>query len=362
MKASLFGSMMYVSPQEIPGGWPVAPAHYDRTIGLRSFHEGLEQIEFADRLGYDWVSFSEHHYSMTSVTPNPAITAAAALSRVRQARIAMLGHTLPLNNPVRVAEELAMLDNLSDGRLVVGWLRGTPNEYQAYGVNPAETREKMIESMELILRAWSEPQPFGWEGRYYQYRTVSVWPRPLQQPYPRSYVLGTSRESAAFAARHHLGLGFPFEPPSAFAESYQFYKEQCRQAGWEPTADDIVYRGTVYVAETDERAIAEGTPHLSAGRITANVLALQKRVSAAVSSADPNPRLLGAAYVSPESWSAINFAGSPDTVVRKLRQCHDECGAGVVDLMFQGPGLQHAKVMRSIELFGKEVLPRMREF
>jgi alkanesulfonate monooxygenase SsuD/methylene tetrahydromethanopterin reductase-like flavin-dependent oxidoreductase (luciferase family) len=86
----------------------------------------------------------------------------------------MLGHLLPLNNPVQVAEELGLLDNLTNGRLVMGFLRGTPNEDQVYGVNPAEGRGRLLESMDLILKALTEPQPFSWEGRYYQFRTVAV--------------------------------------------------------------------------------------------------------------------------------------------------------------------------------------------
>jgi alkanesulfonate monooxygenase SsuD/methylene tetrahydromethanopterin reductase-like flavin-dependent oxidoreductase (luciferase family) len=214
----MFGVLAYVSPHEIPPGWPVPPVYYDRETGHQSLHHGLEQAEFADQLGFDWVSFSEHHYSTMSVAPHPALTAAAVANRVRRARIALLGHVLPLNNPIRIAEELAILDNLCGGRLVVGLLRGTPNEYQAYGVNPAETRDRMTEGMELILKAWTEPQPFGWEGRYYQYRTVSVWPRPLQQPHPPTYALGTTAEAGEFAARNHVGLGVSFAPYEVMAK------------------------------------------------------------------------------------------------------------------------------------------------
>jgi alkanesulfonate monooxygenase SsuD/methylene tetrahydromethanopterin reductase-like flavin-dependent oxidoreductase (luciferase family) len=93
---------------------------------------------------------------------------------------------------------------------VVGFLRGTGNEDQTFSVSPTETRGRSLESMELILKALTEPQPFGWEGRFYQFRTVAVWPRPLQQPLPPTYVLTRSPESAEFAASHHLGLGVSF--------------------------------------------------------------------------------------------------------------------------------------------------------
>ena len=95
-----------------------------------------------------------------------------------------------------------MLDTMAPGRIVVGLLRGTTNEYLSYDLNPKEARERTDEGMELILKAWTEPQPFGWQGRYFQYRTVSVWPRPQSQPHPPTYALGTSAEAGEFAARH----------------------------------------------------------------------------------------------------------------------------------------------------------------
>ena len=108
-------------------------------------------------------------------------------SRVHKIKIALLGPIVSHSNPVRLAEELAMLDTMADGRLVVGLLRGTTNEALTYDLNPQESRERTDEGMELILKAWTEPQPFGWQGRHFRYRTVSVWPRPLQQPHPPTY-------------------------------------------------------------------------------------------------------------------------------------------------------------------------------
>ena len=90
-------------------------------------------------------------------------------------------------------------------RVALQLLRGTTGEYLSYGLNPTEARERTTEAMELILKAWTEPQPFGWQGRYFQYRTVSVWPRPQSQPHPPTYALGTSAEAGEFAARHRLG-------------------------------------------------------------------------------------------------------------------------------------------------------------
>ena len=170
--------------------------------------------------------------------------------------LALLGPIVPHSNPVRVAEELAMLDTMAQGRLVVGLLRGTTNEALTYDLNPAEARERTDEGMELILRAWTEPQPFGWQGRHFQYRTVSIWPRPLQQPHPPTFALGTSRESCEFAARHRLGCGVSYGPFEVMAKATRYYREQCARHGWQPTPDQILYRANMLVAETDEEAHA----------------------------------------------------------------------------------------------------------
>src|SRR5208337_2080562 len=148
-------------------------------------------------------------------------------------KIAVLGPIVSQSNPVRVAEELAMLDNLMPGRLVVGLLRGITGEYQTYGLNPAEARERTTEGMELILKAWTEPQPFGWQGRHFKYRTVSVWPRPLQQPHPPTFALGTSREAGEFAARNRIGLGVSYGPFEVMGKATGYFRDQCARFGWQ---------------------------------------------------------------------------------------------------------------------------------
>ena len=161
----------------------------------------------------------------------------------------MLGHLLTLNNPVRVAEELGLLDNLTNGRLVIGFLRGTPNEDQTYSVNPAEGRERLLEGMDLVIKALPEPQPFSWEGRYDQFRTVSVWLRPVQQPLPPMVVATRSDDMLHYAAEHKLGLAVSFVPVEQMAQVAEKYYGWCNEAGWQPTSEQIIYRGNVYLKE-----------------------------------------------------------------------------------------------------------------
>ena len=97
-----------------------------------------------------------------------------------------------------------MLDALTDGRIVAGMLRGTPNEYVTYDINPSESRERFEEALQLIRRCWTETQPFGWQGRHFRYRSISIWPRPVQRPHPPIYMSGSTPEAAEFAARQHV--------------------------------------------------------------------------------------------------------------------------------------------------------------
>src|SRR5215813_14367209 len=222
MKVSYFETGRYQAPAGMPAIWPMPAAAYDTGEGVQVFRGMIEQITFAEQLGFDWVSLSEHHYSPRILTPSPAVAAAFVAAHVSKIKIALLGPIVSHSNPVRVAEELAMLDTIAEGRLVVGLLRGTPNETLTYDLNPRESRERTDEGMELILKAWTEPRPFGWQGRHFRYRTVSVWPRPLQQPHPPTFALGGSLESCEVAARHRLGLGVAYGPFPAVGKATQY--------------------------------------------------------------------------------------------------------------------------------------------
>jgi alkanesulfonate monooxygenase SsuD/methylene tetrahydromethanopterin reductase-like flavin-dependent oxidoreductase (luciferase family) len=301
---------------------------------------------------------SEHHYSPRILTPSPVVSAAYLAARVDKIKIALLGPIVPTSNPIRVAEELAMLDTLAPGRIVVGMLRGTTNEYLSYDLNPKEARERTDEGMELILKAWTEPQPFGWQGRHFQYRTVSIWPRPQHQPHPTTYALGTSAEAGDFAARHRIGLGVSYGTFELMANATRHYRDQCARYGWEPGPDDIIYRANMILGETDDAAED----------------ALRRRDKQAAFPVGPGLRnaLLqadNARNVAGERRPAnvggvlpISFCGGPDRVVDQIRQCREQIGAGVLDLSLQDPGIGEVGAMMSaLELFGKKVLPRIRE-
>jgi alkanesulfonate monooxygenase SsuD/methylene tetrahydromethanopterin reductase-like flavin-dependent oxidoreductase (luciferase family) len=357
MKVSFFETVRYVPPRPLAAEWPVPSGAYDPEAGARAYDAMIGRLEYVEQIGFDWVSVSEHHYSPRILTPSPIVSAAFIAARLRRITIAVLGPIVPHSNPVRVAEELAMLDTLAQGRLVVGLLRGTANEALTYDLNPQEARERTDEGMELILRAWTEPRPFGWQGRHFRYRTVSIWPRPLQQPHPPTYALGTSRESCAFAARHRLGCGVSYGPFEVMAKATRYYREQCARHGWEPSAEHIIYRANMLVADTDEQAHA-----LLRAQPKEAPFSMRPGVRDAISTLD-------ARNIAGEARAAVvtgalptTFVGSPDTIVEQVRRCREVIGAGVLDLSLHPPGSSDLDpLMRALDLFGTKVLPRIRE-
>jgi alkanesulfonate monooxygenase SsuD/methylene tetrahydromethanopterin reductase-like flavin-dependent oxidoreductase (luciferase family) len=357
MKVSFFETGRYVTPPGMPREWPVPSGAYDPQTGARAYQGMIERLRYVEELGFDWISLSEHHYSPRILTPSPPVAAANIAALVKRIKIALLGPIVPQSNPVRVAEELAMVDTMSEGRLVVGLLRGTTNEALTYDLNPGEARERTDEGMELILKAWTEPQAFGWQGRHFKFRTVSIWPRPLQQPHPPTYALGTSAQSCEFAARHHLGLGVSYGPYEVMAKATRYYREQCAHYDWQPGPDQIIYRANMLLAETDDKAEAQ----LKGGNGQAP-FPVRAGLRDALIEADRRNIAGEARTANVGGILPTTFIGSPDTVVEQIRRCREVMGAGVLDLSLHPPGSNDTgALMSALELFGKKVLPRIRD-
>jgi alkanesulfonate monooxygenase SsuD/methylene tetrahydromethanopterin reductase-like flavin-dependent oxidoreductase (luciferase family) len=361
-------------------GWPTPPTLFDAEIGQRTFDDFLAYAALADELGFDWVSVSEHHYTPLILTPSVAPLAGALTQIVRRAKIALLGPLAPVNNPLRTAEEIAMLDQLSHGRLIVLPLRGTPNEFNCYvPVDPQQTQGMTQEAALLIQKALSETQPFRWDGRYFQFPTIAVWPRPVQQPHPPMFFSGNSPASAVFAGANRFGLCMSFRPPPAVAETVALYRAEAARAGWEPAPDQIVYRSFIVVADTAEQAAdleANFVPAHVSRRIAANVNASRSteampadwrdgvRDGGTATAAGGNGA--DGAERTPDSGpigfglGRLLFAGTPDVIVERIRAFHELTGVGVLDFVFSGGQTPPEAVRRSIELFGREVLPSIR--
>ena len=380
MKAALFTPSPY-GAAVTRRSWPVPVTEYEDEVARRSMENSLTQFQLADECGFDWVTLAEHHFAPLSLTPNPMVMAAAVTQRVKRAKIALLGMNIPTINPVRTAEEFAMVDVLSNGRVIAGMLRGTSNEYVTYNTNPAESRERFQEAMALIRKCWTEPQPFGWQGRYYEFRSISIWPRPVQKPHPPIYMSGSSPESGEFAARNHIRLGFAVTTLPLARDAWVNYLSVAHECGWEPGRDDVIYRVGIHIAETDEEAReaasmatgrgAEPPPRpneapqsasaRAAGFATSNVSLDDAVARAGYYGRDEEHqrgRIRAGGDVDTRIENGQLLCGSPETILKQAQRLRDEVGAGILDLVFPGAP---ERVLKSIELFGRKLLPQLHE-
>jgi alkanesulfonate monooxygenase SsuD/methylene tetrahydromethanopterin reductase-like flavin-dependent oxidoreductase (luciferase family) len=364
MKVSMLCGAHYEGAAAHLNAPPVAPAICDPATAKQSFDHFLEYAAMADELGFDWISVSEHHSSPLILSSSIMPLAGALTQIVKRARIALLGPLAPISNPVRIAEEIAVLDQLSNGRLVILPLRGTPNEFNVYvPVEGSKTQSMTQEASRLIRKALSEPEPFAWEGEHYSFPRVAVWPRTIQRPHPPMYFSGNSMNSAVFAGRDHLGLCLSFHQPSVVADTVAKYRSEAAHAGWEPTADDIVYRGFAVVADSDEKAAEIESTFLPAPLrflLKGPVPGPTDAFGAPGAAPADNGHGPNAGPV-PYGVGRMLFSGSPETVAQQIREFHEATGVGVIDIVFSSGQNPPADIRRSIELFGREVLPLIRD-
>jgi alkanesulfonate monooxygenase SsuD/methylene tetrahydromethanopterin reductase-like flavin-dependent oxidoreductase (luciferase family) len=373
LKFSYFHLMPYPYLEQPPGNWPIPNRLIARPADVSALYARyLDEMAAAETLGFDFIGCNEHHFSAYGLMANPVLVGAALTQRTRRARLMMVGTIVPISNPIRVAEEYAMLDQISGGRLVAGFMRGVPQEYVAYNINPDESWPRFEEAWDLILKAWTEPEPFGWEGEYYQFKTVSVWPRPLQQPHPPVFMSGGSSESVAFAARHRALIGIAFADSDTARQQIAAYREIARADGWEPPRDQFLFAQTCYVGETDAEARATLTKHheyyLSC--LFGPAQAMGALVGATEYYRDQANREFRARRrasfgrgfdVDEQIQKGYVLCGRPESVVEQLRRTVATVGHGVAQLSFQTGSLPHDLVMGSMQRFEREVLPYVRD-
>jgi alkanesulfonate monooxygenase SsuD/methylene tetrahydromethanopterin reductase-like flavin-dependent oxidoreductase (luciferase family) len=184
--------------------------------------------EAAEQLGFDLIGVNEHHQNAYGLMPSPNIMAACLVRRTRRAKILVLGNAMPLyEHPLRVGEELAMLDVISGGRLIAGMVVGLGVEAYTYEINPTFIRERYREAHDLIVRSWTEAGPFHFEGKHYDFRFVNVWPRPFQKPHPPIWIPGSgSIETIQWVAeRRYPFVAIPFSPFEVMCRHFDLLRE-----------------------------------------------------------------------------------------------------------------------------------------
>lgn len=371
MKFCFFHLMPYTAIDNTDAGWPVPNKPFDPLRAQELYRSYVDTMVYADECGFDWIGCNEHHFSPYGMMSNPNLIAGALVYRTKNAKIAVVGNLVPINNPIRIAEEYAMLDCMSGGRLVAGLMRGIPHEYIAYNIPPSESWERQREAVTLIKKAWTEPEPFGWEGKHYRFRQVSIWPRPLQQPHPPLVVSATTIDSARFAAEAGATMGMVLLADLESAkECIRVYRETAREHGWEPTEENILIGMHACIAETDAEArhwLKKGqeffdrvlmTPQRNAQRIVLQQTAYHRD---AENRERWESRLKKRATQTLEDQIAngTTVCGSPETVVAQIKRIHAELGNGMFNFTMKVGTLPDEVVWRGMELFRDRVKPHV---
>jgi alkanesulfonate monooxygenase SsuD/methylene tetrahydromethanopterin reductase-like flavin-dependent oxidoreductase (luciferase family) len=357
--------------QDHDSAWVWVPNElYDPVRGHDLYQAYIDTLALADDLGFDGICVNEHHQNAYGLMPSPNLIAAALTQRTKRCKIAVIGNALPLYNPpLRVAEEFAMLDVLSGGRLVAGMVIGGGPEYFSYQVNPTHARERFREALDLIVKAWTTPGPFLWNSKHYFFRYVNPWPRPIQQPHPPIWIPGAgSIETIEFVARRRYSyMGIPYFHFNSFRRVFNLFRDACRQAGYDPSPEQMGWGVPIYVAETDAQARAEFEPHLwyFVRNLLKNItLAPPGYTSARSAAAILKNR--GNFLAEQKTWDDIEkgvyaIVGSPETVRQKLNHYRKELDVGVILTGCQTGTLPHELARKSMELLAREVLPHARD-
>jgi alkanesulfonate monooxygenase SsuD/methylene tetrahydromethanopterin reductase-like flavin-dependent oxidoreductase (luciferase family) len=354
--------------------WVTLPnAYYDPVRGADLYHRYLDELEYAAELGFEGVGVNEHHQNAYGLMPCPNVFAGMLARRLKgDAKIAVLGRALPvLSNPLTVAEEFAVLDNVTRGRLIAGFVRGIGAEYHSMAVNPTESHARFHEAHDLIVQAWTRPGPFAFEGRHYHFPHVNLWPRAYQRPHPPIWIPSQgSRETIEFAAdpaRRYVYLQTA-TPAAQLFRTMQAYRDEAERRGYRASPDQLGWSVKIYVAETDEIARREAKPHIEA---FANKFLRM-----------PQEMLLPPGYSSISSMKALMQAkrtvtgghrtmegmieqgtficGSPQTVIDQLAEYQRRGGFNIVMAGLHFGTLPHELTMKALELFAREVMPALK--
>ncbi|MBY0229435.1 MAG: LLM class flavin-dependent oxidoreductase [Gemmataceae bacterium] len=342
---------------------------YDPVKGHALYSEYIDTLALADELGFDGVCVNEHHQTAYGLMPSPNLIASALIQRTKRCRIAVIGNALPLYDPpLRVAEEFAMLDVMSGGRLNAGMVVGGGPEYFTYCVDPTTAREKFAEALELIVQAWTRPGPFPWNGKHYFYRYVNPWPTPYQKPHPPIWIPGAgSVETVEMVAkRRFCYMGIPYFHIDVAQRMFDLFRDACSRNGYTAHPEQMGWGIPVYVAETDKKAREKFEPHFwyfIKKLLRGILLAPPGYTSAKSAVAMLKTRKFFLSEV--KTWDEIErgcyaIVGSPETVRQKLEEKQRKLGAGVILTGCQVGAAGHELTRKSMRMLATEVMPKLR--
>jgi alkanesulfonate monooxygenase SsuD/methylene tetrahydromethanopterin reductase-like flavin-dependent oxidoreductase (luciferase family) len=354
------------------GAWVTySNRHYDPVLGADLYHEYLDQMEYAEQLGFDGVCLNEHHQTAYGMMPIPGVLAGALARSIKKAQIAILGRALPLlGNPLMVAEEFAMLDNLTRGRFIAGFVRGIGAEYHAMGINPAESQARFAEAHDLIVKAWAEPGPFSYHGKHYQFQYVNPWPRPYRQPGPPIWV---PSQGSSSTIKWAAGLRYTYcqtlSPIATVKKFFDMYREEALKAGYEATAEQLAWSNCIYVGDTDEKAMREARPHLEALMTRLLKMPIEMLLPPGYTNMEAMKRIkMTRANASGKVQSVddlvkagVVIVGGPETVRQRLAEYEAMAGFGTSLTKTQFGTLPDDMTRANMQAISEEILPHFQK-
>jgi alkanesulfonate monooxygenase SsuD/methylene tetrahydromethanopterin reductase-like flavin-dependent oxidoreductase (luciferase family) len=287
-------------------------------------------------------------------------------------KIAIIGNAIALrDHPLRVAEEVAMLDVMSGGRIISGIVRGIGAEYHSASVNPVHSEERFQEAHDLIVAAWTRPGPFAWHGKHYDFTYVNPWPRPMQKPHPPLWVpTQGSGSTVTWAAERRHAVAQTAAPVVNLAKTMEQYWNAARDFGYEPHPHQLGWSPPVYVGKDDESAMEEYAPHV--------------RYLYEKSRHRPPAAFFPPGYLTPNSWKGVMasrgglgrenptpedynargeiIVGGPETVLRRIREVVDATSIGSLLPMLHTGTMSHEQTVANMERFAEHVLPHLIDY
>lgn len=358
-------------PEQYHATWVDYPNRlFDPVQGHALYRKHLRLFRLAEELGFDGVSLNEHHNTQFSMTPAVSVLAGAVASQTSRVRILVAGVPINLQYPNRVAEEYAMLDVLSGGRMEFAFPLGTGMEYWSNegSINPTTARARFRESLEVILQAWTQDGPTRFDGEFFNYRYLNPWPRPYQQPRPKIFIVGSgSNETIDLAVEYDAGYSIVLVPVEAQLKAFGRMRTLAAERGRTVQPDDLIVVTMVYLAESDEQALEELRPYVETffswmHRVPPKYLLppgyvagpeFLRRVSDAALAHGEEASL-------EEMLEIMRFAaGSPQTVADTLVRWAREAGCSRMNVIFELADMPEWRVVKSMTAFADEVMPRV---
>jgi len=350
---------------------------FDARKANRIYNDYLDLLELAEDVGYDGLGINEHHQNAYGLMPSPQLMAATLARRTHRAAILLLGQSLALYDPpTRVAEEMAMIDCISGGRLISGFPVGSSmDDNYACGVNPATLREQYHEAHDLIMRAWKDPDVFAWNGKHYKLRYVNLWPRPVQNPPPIWIPGGGSLETWDFCAQHKYNYSYlSFSGYIRGAQLMEGFWQRMETLGSDFNPYQAAFAQQICVAETDAEAqrlyekharyFFSRCLHVYPGFADAPGYRTEPTIRAGLVSqmAGQSSALNQAAALSWREMIDKGYivAGSPDSVAEQIEKVVDSLKIGHLVCLLHFGDMPNDLCRYSTEMFATKVIPQMR--